>query len=111
MEAFEHITNLSHGVRRDGSAALDLCYVACGRSEGFWEMKLAPWDVAAGSLIVEEAGGQVTNLVGGTLDFSTGHILATNGLIHDAIVAMFQEFASVRLAYPEGVGRAPGRQT
>jgi myo-inositol-1(or 4)-monophosphatase len=109
IEAFEHITNLSHGVRRDGSAALDLCFVACGRSEGFWEMKLSPWDIAAGSLIVTEAGGSVSNLVGGPLDFASGHILATNGNIHGEIVTLLQEFAAVKIAYPEGVGGAPGR--
>jgi myo-inositol-1(or 4)-monophosphatase len=101
IEVFEQITNLSHGVRRDGSAALDLCFVACGRSEGFWEMKLSPWDVAAGSLIVSEAGGKVSNLVGGPLDFSTGHILATNGNIHDQIMNLLKEFKAVKIAYPE----------
>lgn len=83
---FKTLTDQTHGVRRDGSAALDLCYVACGRLDGFWEMKLAPWDIGAGSLIVEEAGGKVTNLAGGPLDISTGHILATNGKIHDELV-------------------------
>ncbi|MDX2084989.1 MAG: inositol monophosphatase family protein [Candidatus Melainabacteria bacterium] len=59
-----------HGVRRAGSAALDLCYVACGRLDGFWELRLGPWDVAAGALIVEEAGGKVTTLTGDTVDYS-----------------------------------------
>lgn len=86
MEPFTHITNISHGVRRDGAAALDLAFVACGRLDGFWEMKLAPWDVAAGSLIVTEAGGQVSNLENGKLDFSSGHILATNSAIHSQVV-------------------------
>lgn len=86
IHQFRVLTDMTHGVRRDGSAALDLCFVACGRLDGFWEMKLAPWDIGAGSLIVEEAGGNVTNLTGGTLDISTGHILATNGKIHDAMV-------------------------
>lgn len=83
---FKTLTDQTHGVRRDGSAALDLCFVACGRLDGFWEMKLAPWDIAAGSLIVEEAGGKVTNLAGGPLDISSGHILATNAKIHQEIV-------------------------
>ncbi|PZM81020.1 MAG: inositol monophosphatase [Candidatus Melainabacteria bacterium] len=83
---FKTLTDQTHGVRRDGSAALDLCYVASGRLDGFWEMKLAPWDIGAGSLIVEEAGGKVSNLAGGPLDISTGHILATNGKIHDELV-------------------------
>ncbi len=86
IKQFKTLTDQTHGVRRDGSAALDLCFVACGRLDGFWEMKLAPWDIGAGSLIVEEAGGKVTNLSGGPLDISTGHILATNGKIHDAMV-------------------------
>ncbi|MBS1955620.1 MAG: inositol monophosphatase [Cyanobacteria bacterium SZAS-4] len=86
MVPFTSLTNLSHGVRRDGSAALDLCFVACGRLEGFWELKLAPWDIAAGSLIVEEAGGKVSDLCNGPLDMPTGHILATNRLIHDEMV-------------------------
>jgi myo-inositol-1(or 4)-monophosphatase len=85
MESFIYLTSHCHGVRRDGSAALDLCFVAAGRLDGFWERKLAPWDVAAGSLIVEEAGGQVTNLEGGPLDLASGHILATNGLIHGQV--------------------------
>ncbi len=101
MEPFQQITHLSHGVRRDGAAALDLCFVACGRLDGFWEMKLSPWDVAAGSLIVREAGGHNTNLIGGKLDFSKGHILATNSLIHDRLVAILKEFSTVKSAYSE----------
>jgi len=94
MAQFATVTELSHGVRRDGSAALDLCFVACGRLEGFWEMKLSPWDTAAGSLIVTEAGGRVTNLAGGAFDMSTGHILTTNGLIHDEIVSILTRIRS-----------------
>jgi len=87
LENFAHLTNLCHGVRRDGSAALDLCFVACGRLDGFWERKLAPWDIGAGSLIVEEAGGKVSDLANRQLDMQKGHIVATNGLIHDEVVA------------------------
>ncbi len=80
-------------VRRDGSAALDLCYVAGGRFDGFWEYKLSPWDVAAGTLIVTEAGGRVTDTEGGS-DYRSGRrVLATNGAIHDA---MLEVLASVR---------------
>jgi myo-inositol-1(or 4)-monophosphatase len=86
MKEFNAITDLTHGVRRDGSAALDLSFVACGRLDGFWEAKLAPWDLAAGVLLVREAGGRVTNLTGGTFDINTGHVLATNALIHDELV-------------------------
>ena len=86
LESFKYLTSHCHGVRRDGSAALDLCFVAAGRLDGFWERKLSPWDVAAGSLIVEEAGGRVTNLEGGVMEMASGHILATNGLIHEQVI-------------------------
>ena len=66
LEHFGRFVMKAQGVRRDGSAALDLCYVAMGRFDGFWEMKLAPWDMAAGTLIVTEAGGMVSNFDGGT---------------------------------------------
>jgi len=91
MVPFTTLTTMSHGVRRDGSAALDLCYVASGRLEGFWELKLSPWDIAAGSLIVEEAGGRVSDLSNGPLDMPTGHILATNNLIHHEVVAVMRK--------------------
>jgi myo-inositol-1(or 4)-monophosphatase len=86
LESFKYLTNKCHGVRRDGSAALDLCFVASGRLDGFWERKLAPWDVAAGSLIVEEAGGKVTNLEGGPLELASGNIIASNAKIHQQII-------------------------
>lgn len=72
----------ARAVRRDGAAALDLCYVACGRYDGFWERELSPWDVAAGALIVAEAGGSVTNYSGGWPDIHAREIVATNGRIH-----------------------------
>ena len=97
MSRFVAVTDLTHGVRRDGSAALDLCFVACGRLDGFWETKLAPWDTAAGELIVTEAGGRVTNLEGCSFDMSNGYILATNNLIHDEIVAVFARLTNKRL--------------
>ena len=75
----------TQGVRRTGSAALDLCYVACGRVDAFWEFGLRPWDVAAGALIVAEAGGRVTNLDGSTLDLDARKILASNGKVHRAM--------------------------
>ncbi len=71
------------GIRRFGSAALDLCFVASGRFDGFWELGLAPWDVAAGALLVEEAGGVVTDLSGGPLDLAAPRPLAANPRIHD----------------------------
>ncbi len=91
MKEFNSLTDLSHGVRRDGSAALDLCYVAAGRLDAFWEWKLKPWDIGAGSLIVTEAGGKVTDLKDGQLDMSTGHILASNGHVHSEIVDVLQK--------------------
>ncbi|HEY8492297.1 MAG TPA: inositol monophosphatase family protein [Myxococcota bacterium] len=76
------------GVRRDGSAAIDLCYVACGRFDGYWELKLHPWDVAAGILIVEEAGGRVTDLAGGPAPATGREILASNGVLHEDLLAL-----------------------
>lgn len=74
------------GIRREGTASLDLCYVACGRLDGFWEMLLKPWDTSAGALIVREAGGQVTDFRGGPFDPHGIQTLATNGKIHAAMV-------------------------
>jgi myo-inositol-1(or 4)-monophosphatase len=74
--------------RRAGSAALDLCYVACGRFDGFWEWNLRPWDTAAGTLIVREAGGMVSDFRGGAFDLYGEHTLASNGRLHAAMVAV-----------------------
>jgi myo-inositol-1(or 4)-monophosphatase len=87
---YHQITLRSHGVRRAGSAALDLCNVASGRFEGFWEFNLNPWDTAAGVLMVEEAGGRVTDFSGGPFQIASRETLASNGLIHDALLAEFQ---------------------
>lgn len=76
----------THGVRRTGSAALDLAWVACGRADAFWEFGLKPWDIAAGALMVEEAGGEVGNLDGTSLDLTAGQILATNGRLHQSML-------------------------
>ena len=78
----------ARGIRRAGAAALDLAYVAAGRLDGFWELKLKPWDVAAGVLLVREAGGTVTAFDGTDYDIFNGRIVASNGLIHDEMVAM-----------------------
>lgn len=91
---FTTLTHMCHGVRRDGSAALDLCFVACGRLDGFWEHKLAPWDMAAGSIIVTEAGGRVTDSKNGPLNMAKGHIVASNGLVHDSIVRVLEELST-----------------
>ena len=82
IEMFAAFISRARAVRRLGSAALDLCYVAAGRFDGFWERKLKPWDVAAGALIVAEAGGQVTAMSGGRYGAREGSVLASNGLIH-----------------------------
>jgi len=79
---FCHLTHLTQGVRRSGSASLDLCDVACGRLDGYWERGLSPWDIAAGVVVVEEAGGKVTAYDGSPLIIPSGRILATNGQIH-----------------------------
>lgn len=94
MKEFQYITDHCHGVRRDGSAALDLCFVASGRLDGFWEFKLAPWDLAAGTLIVREAGGKVSSPQGGVFDINSGHVIASNGYIHDEIVSSLEHCQS-----------------
>jgi myo-inositol-1(or 4)-monophosphatase len=86
MNLFKHFYGCTHGVRRDGAAALDLCYVAAGRFDGFWEAELHPWDVAAGILMVEEAGGRATDFHGRTSSIHDRQILATNGHIHEAMM-------------------------
>jgi myo-inositol-1(or 4)-monophosphatase len=85
---FVNFTMNAQAVRRDGSAALDLAYLACGRFDGFWEDGLNPWDVAAGILLIEEAGGRVTDYRGAPLDIYTPKVLATNGLVHDAMMRL-----------------------
>jgi len=82
---FANFTMEAQAVRRDGSAAIDLAYIACGRFDGFWEDGLNAWDVAAGVLLIEEAGGMVTDFQGGKLDIYTPKVLASNGLVHDAM--------------------------
>ena len=81
----------SRGVRRLGSAVLDLAWLAAGRFDGFWELRLGPWDVAAASLFVEEAGGRITNLVGAALDVDAPAVVASNGRIHDEMLAVLRE--------------------
>ncbi len=93
---YYQITLRSHGVRRAGSAALDLAYVACGRLEGFWEFNLNPWDTSAGVLLVTEAGGVVTHFDGGTFTLDSREVLATNGLIQNEIAYLFTEMFAGR---------------
>ena len=89
---FSEFLSTSRAVRRLGSAALDLCYVAAGRFDAFWEQKLNPWDTSAGALIVQEAGGRVTDSGGGVFSSRTGSIVASNGRIHDAVVDTIRRF-------------------
>lgn len=93
IQLYYRFTRLTHGVRRAGSAALDLCSVAAGRFEAFWELKLNSWDKAAGSLIVAEAGGRVTDLRGEPFDLLGKAVFASNGLVHDEMRAIFAETA------------------
>jgi len=86
IETFSAFLGAAQAVRRLGSAALDLCHVAAGRYEGFWERRLWPWDVAAGALIVQEAGGRVSGMDGTPFDAAARHIVASNGLVHEAML-------------------------
>lgn len=88
---FHQASMLTHGIRRSGSAALDLAYAACGRLEGFWEFGLNPWDVAAGILLVREAGGACSDMKGGPAAVDGPHLLADNGLIHEELLALFAD--------------------
>ena len=85
LTLFREFLLSAQGVRRDGSAALNLCYLACGRFDGFWEARLSPWDMAAGVLIVREAGGVVTNFSGGGFQLDGHQILAANAVLHWAM--------------------------
>jgi myo-inositol-1(or 4)-monophosphatase len=86
----------ARAVRRLGSAALDLCYVAAGRFDGFWEQHLKPWDVAAGALVVTEAGGRVSGMDGSPFDPAAAHLIASNGLVHDGMVGVIDAYRSGR---------------
>jgi len=97
---YQEFTLRSHGVRRAGSAALDLAYVASGRMEGFWEFKLNPWDTAAGFLLVEEAGGRVTDFSGGPFRLDSREVLASKGLIHEELLGLFIDMFAGRNLTP-----------
>jgi len=97
---YQQITLRSHGVRRAGSAALDLAYVACGRLDGYWEFKLNPWDTSAGALLVEEAGGEITHFDGGKFTLDSREVLASNGLIHGELKHIFEEMFAGRNLEP-----------
>jgi myo-inositol-1(or 4)-monophosphatase len=87
LRSFEVVSLRSQAVRRAGSAALDLCYVACGRFDGYWEHSVKPWDVAAGALLVREAGGSVSGTDGSAFGVESGQVLATNGILHAPTLA------------------------
>ncbi|MCU1335501.1 MAG: Inositol-phosphate phosphatase [Bryobacterales bacterium] len=103
---FYQLAMLSHGVRRPGAAALDLAYVACGRLDLFWEFHLNPWDMAAGVLLIQEAGGVCTNMLGAPLDLRGPHILGDNGLVHEETVALFTDIFAGR--YQNAMPELPG---
>jgi myo-inositol-1(or 4)-monophosphatase len=107
---YQEFTLRSHGVRRAGSAALDLAYVACGRMDAFWEFNLNPWDTAAGVLLVEEAGGRVTDFAGRKFQLKSEEILASNGLIHGELIGFFEDLFAGRnltpIPTPEEFARA-----
>jgi myo-inositol-1(or 4)-monophosphatase len=97
---YQEFTLRSHGVRRAGSAALDLAYVACGRLDGYWEFKLNPWDTSAGYLLVEEAGGRITHFDDSKFTLDSREVLATNGLIHAEMEQLFADLFAGRNLEP-----------
>jgi myo-inositol-1(or 4)-monophosphatase len=97
---YQEFTLRSHGVRRAGSAALDLAYTACGRIDGFWEFHLNPWDTAAGALLVTESGGTMSRFDGSPFRLDSREILATNGLLHHELVSRFADMFAGRDLLP-----------
>jgi myo-inositol-1(or 4)-monophosphatase len=87
---FTNFTLQAQAVRRDGSAALDLAYIACGRFDGFWEDGLNPWDIAGGAILISEAGGRITNYENEPLDIYTKKVVASNGLVHEAMLNLLK---------------------
>src|SRR5687767_15966793 len=96
VQLFGAFLSKARAVRRLGSAALDLCYVAAGRFDGFWEQHLKPWDVAAGALIVAEAGGTITGMDGTPFDPHAAHLIASNGLLHTELLTVIRQFRASR---------------
>jgi myo-inositol-1(or 4)-monophosphatase len=97
---YQEFTLRSHGVRRAGSAALDLAYTACGRIDGFWEFHLNPWDTAAGALLVQEAGGSLTRFDGSPFRLNSDETLATNGLLGTELIRIFGDMFAGRNLHP-----------
>ncbi len=97
---YHQLAMATHGVRRGGAAALDFAYVACGRLDAFWEFGLNPWDMAAGLLMVAEAGGATSDMRGGSVTLQSPHVLVDNGLIHAEILDLFREIFQGRHRFP-----------
>ncbi len=98
---YHQMAMVSHGVRRTGSAAIDLAYVACGRLDAFWEFGLKPWDMAAGTLIVREAGGAVSEMKGAPhVVTASADLLADNGALHESVLVLFGEIFRGEFRYP-----------
>jgi myo-inositol-1(or 4)-monophosphatase len=97
---YHQMAMATHGVRRGGSAAIDLAYVASGRLDAFWEFGLNPWDMAAGTLLVTEAGGRCTDMKGGVHEMNSPHLLTDNGAIHEETLALFAEIFEGRFREP-----------
>jgi myo-inositol-1(or 4)-monophosphatase len=97
---YHQMAMTTHGVRRGGAAAIDLAYVACGRLEAFWEFGLNPWDMAAGTLLITEAGGVCSDMKGAPHSLTGPHLLTDNGAIHQETLALFSEIFEGRFRYP-----------
>lgn len=97
---YYELAMLTHGVRRAGSAAIDLAYVACGRLDAFWEFGLSPWDMAAGILLIEEAGGKCSDMHGGRRTLTAPHLLTDNGAVHAQMLEVFAEIFAGKFRHP-----------
>lgn len=104
---FHQVSMVTHGVRRAGAAAIDLAYVACGRLDMFWEFSLNPWDIAAGVLMIREAGGTCSDMHGGKVELLAENILADNSLLHQETLALFAEVYAGK--YREALPELPAR--
>jgi myo-inositol-1(or 4)-monophosphatase len=97
---YYQLAMITHGVRRAGAAALDLAYVASGRLDGFWEFGLNPWDMAAGTLLIAEAGGKCSDMHGAPMSLRGPHLLADNGMVHEDMLEVFAEVFRREYRYP-----------
>ena len=106
---YYQLAMLTHGVRRAGAAAIDLCYVGCGRIDAFWEFGLNPWDMAAGIVILEEAGGRSTDMKGFPVNVRAPHLLTSNGILHPELEELFARI--FRGEYPHAMVEMPSSGT